>query len=92
MTLTITLNLPPELEQKLRGQSQDLNAEVREAYPVDVFRQGKLTHAELAQVLGVDRVEVDAILKRHKVVEGSLTFDDIEADRQTLDRVLNNAS
>jgi predicted HTH domain antitoxin len=91
MTLSITLNFPPEIERMLREQSRDLQAEVREAYAIDLFRQNKLTHAELAQVLGTDRVATDAILKRHRVVEGSPTFDDVENDLQTLRQALSKA-
>jgi hypothetical protein len=34
--------------------------------------------------LGLDRFETDAYLKRHNVFEGSLTLEDLEADRDTL--------
>jgi hypothetical protein len=39
-------------------------------------------------VLGLDRFETDAYLKRHNVFEGSLTMEDLQSDRQTLDRVM----
>jgi hypothetical protein len=42
-------------------------------------------------VLGLDRFETDAYLKRHNVFEGSLTMADLDADRETLERVLNKA-
>jgi hypothetical protein len=40
-------------------------------------------------VLGLDRLETDAWLKRRQVFEGSLTAADLEADRQMLDRVMS---
>lgn len=91
MTLSITLNFPPEIERKLRAQSSDLSADVREAYAIELFRQGRLTHAELAEVLGLDRVETDALLKRHKVAEGALSFADVQRDHETLQRLLGKA-
>jgi predicted HTH domain antitoxin len=91
MPLNVTLDLPAELEDRLRRESPNLAAEVKEAYAMELFRRGKLSHCELSQVLGLDRVETDAWLRRHQVFEGSLTMADLEADRRTLDRVMSKA-
>jgi predicted HTH domain antitoxin len=87
MRLTITLNLPPDVEHVLQ-QSADLEAEVTEAFIIDLFRRGRLTHHQLSQVLGLDRFETDAWLKSRGIFEGSPTMEDLEADRATLDRIL----
>ena len=89
MTLTIKLELPADVEQRLRRLTPDVDADAREAYAVELFRRGTLSHYELSAVLGLDRVETDALLKRYRVTEHSLTFDDLESDRATLDRVMN---
>ena len=91
MPLKITLNLPADVEEKLRREIPNLDTDVREAFVLELFRRGKLTHYELSRVLGVDRFETDAYLKRHKVFEGSLTMGDLESDRQTLERVMGKA-
>ncbi len=91
MPLNVTLDLPPDLEEKLRRETPNLDADVKEAYALELFRRGKLSHYELCRVLGLDRFETDAWLKRHKVFDGSLTMADLEADRQTLDRVMSKA-
>jgi len=88
MPLNVTLDLPPDIEEKLRRETPNLDADVKEAYVLELFRRGRLSHYELSQVLGLDRFETDAYLKRHQVSEGSLTMADLEADRQTLLRVL----
>jgi len=88
MSLQVTFDLPTEVEEKLRRESPDLDADVKETYALELFRRGKLTHCKLSSVLGLDRFATDAYLKQHNVVEGSLTMADLEADRQTLDRVL----
>jgi hypothetical protein len=88
MSLQVILNLPTDVEEKLRRETPDLDADVRETYALELFRRGKLTHYELSRVLGLDRSATDAYLKEHKVVEGSLTMADLESDRQTLDRLL----
>jgi hypothetical protein len=91
MPLNVTLNLPADLEEKLRRETPNLDADVREAYLLELFRRERLSHYELSRVLGLDRFETDAWLKRHGVFEGSLTMADLEADRQTLDRVISKA-
>ena len=91
MPLKITLNLPADVEEKLRREIPNLDTDVREAFVLELFRRGKLSHDELSQVLGLDRFETDAYLKRHKVFEGSLTMGDLESDRQTLERVMGKA-
>jgi hypothetical protein len=54
------LIMPLDVEEKLRQQSANLAADVMEAYALELFRRGKLTHYEISRVLGLDRVETDA--------------------------------
>jgi predicted HTH domain antitoxin len=84
MSFTVRLDLPPDVEQRLRKETPDLSEAVKEAYVLELFRQGKLSHYELSKVLGLDRFETDAYLKKHKVFEGSVTLEDLESDFQTL--------
>ena len=87
----MTFDLPADLEDRLRRENPNLAGEVMEAYGAELFRRGNLSHYELSRVRGLDRLETDAWLKRREVFEGSLTMADLEADRQTLDHVLNRA-
>ena len=86
--MAVTFELPADVERRLREQSLDLDTEVREAAALELFRRGRLSHFELSQILGLDRFETDAYLIRHKVYEGSLTTEDLEADKRSLDHVL----
>ena len=86
--LAVTIQLDAALEAQLRREVGDLDQVAKEATLVDLFRQGKLSHFELTQALGVDRFETNAILNKHGVHEGSLTLEDLEEQRLTLDRVL----
>lgn len=86
MALHVTLDLPADIEQRVRSETSDLDSDVREAYALELFRRGKLSHFELSQVLRLDRFETDAYLKRHSVVEGTLSMDDLENDWRTLQR------
>jgi hypothetical protein len=66
-----------------------LDETAREVLALDLFRRGLLTRPDLGRVLGLDRFETGALLKRHQL------FDDpnheevdaeIEATRALLDR------
>ena len=89
--LNVTLDLPADVEERLRRETSSLDTDVKEAYVIDLFRRGRLSHYELSRVLGLDRFATDAWLKQHNVFEGSLTMADLEADRVTLDRVMSKA-
>jgi hypothetical protein len=86
--MAVTIQLPLNVEQRLRAETPDFDAKVTEGVALDLFRRGKLSHAELSMVLGLDRFETDAYLQRHHVIEGSLTMADLEEQTRTLDRVL----
>ena len=72
MNVNIDVSLPPDVEERLRTESGDLSAAVREAFAIELFRRGILTHFDLGQSLGMDRFETDALLKRHEVTEHAL--------------------
>ena len=86
--MAVTIQLPNDVEERLRAETPNLDAEAKEALVLDLFRRGKLSHYELSRVLGFDRFQTDAYLKRHNVVEGSLTMEDLNEQAETLDRVL----
>ena len=88
MSLTVTIELPVELERALRASERDLGVAAKEALAVSLFRQGKLSHAELGGALNLDRFETDALLKRQLVTTGGLTLADLEMDRAVLEDVL----
>jgi predicted HTH domain antitoxin len=87
MSLSLVLDLPPEIEERLRRESRDVTADAREAFVVELYRRGTLSRMELGQVLGLDRIETEALLKRRHVFEGSLTMADLENDSQTLEKL-----
>jgi predicted HTH domain antitoxin len=84
MNISVAVNLPRDVEERLRAESGDLAAAVRESFAINLFRRGILTHHVLGQVLGLDRFETDALLKRNEVTEYSLTHEDIDADVRSL--------
>jgi predicted HTH domain antitoxin len=69
--MTVTFHLPPEIEQRLRAQTPDLESQLKEASAVELFRRGKISHYELSQILDLDRFATDAFLQRNKIYEGA---------------------
>jgi len=67
MALTVTIDLPPDVEQRIRAERTNLNVEATEAYLVDLYRRGILSHLHLARSLSLDRFQTDAFLQRHGV-------------------------
>jgi hypothetical protein len=86
--MAVTITLPPDVEQRLRGEFPDLESAATEAVALVLFRLGKISHFELSRVLGLDRFETDAYLKRQGVLEGSTNGTDLDSQGATLERVL----
>jgi predicted HTH domain antitoxin len=66
----ISFEIPTEIEQEVSGSVADLNAEAREAYLVNLYREDRIAHHQLAQALGLSRLETEGVLKRHQVSSG----------------------
>ncbi|CAG1010018.1 hypothetical protein PHYC_03783 [Phycisphaerales bacterium] len=65
--MTISLNLPKEIEDVLRRRGSDPGKIVLDAALVDLYRRHEITHHQLATALGLGRLAVDEVLKRHNV-------------------------
>ena len=91
MSVTVTIDLPEQLERAFLGSERELELAAKQALAVSLFREGRLTHADLSGALGLDRFETDALLRRHQVTTGGLTVADLELDRAALARVLGPA-
>jgi predicted HTH domain antitoxin len=65
--MTISFELPQSIDQELRTNAADLNREAKEAYLVELYRQHKISQHQLAEALGLSRVEADGVLKKHEV-------------------------
>jgi hypothetical protein len=89
MCLHVNVNLPADIEARLRREVADLEASARESFLIDLFRQGKLSHHELGTALGLDRFQTDGLLKRRGVREGMITHEEVSADVRTLRRLLD---
>lgn len=91
--MTISINIPTELEKTLRDAwGKDLDRAALEALAIESYRTGKLSSAEVGRILGLaDRWTVNRWLADRKVPL-NYTLEDLESDRRTLDRVLGKSA
>jgi predicted HTH domain antitoxin len=85
--ITITFDIPDELAERLTTAGLDIALEAKEAFLVELYRQGSITCHQLARALGLCRYETDGVLKKHGVDYG-LTFEQFRADAESLHRLL----
>lgn len=76
--MTITFDLPSEVEQVLRLGCTDVNLAAKEAALVELYRMEKLSHRQLSEALGISRMEAETVLKRHHVTEDLPTQEEYE--------------
>jgi len=86
--MTIAFDIPANLEDRLAEQGSDANLVAKEATLVELYRQEKISHGELAQALGLSRSETDALLKRHDVTEDLITAEELDAQVAGLRQLL----
>ncbi|MDQ3222758.1 MAG: UPF0175 family protein [Gemmatimonadota bacterium] len=81
--MSVSFELPTEIEQALRDELGDLDRAAKEALLVESYRQAKLTRQQLSGALGLSRAETEAILKRHEVFY-DLTAEDVARESEGL--------
>jgi hypothetical protein len=87
--MTITFDLPAEILERLREQGPDVNAVAKEYLLVELYRRDIITQYELSQTLGLHRLEIDGVLKRHNVTEDLPTNEELAADFENMRRLLD---
>jgi len=86
--MIISFDLPSDIEQDLAGRFEDLGEAAKEAFVIEGYRNGKFGLSVVRRLLGLaSRWEAQQWLsERH--VPLNYTTEDLESDRQSLDRVL----
>ncbi len=82
--MTVSFQLPSTIEEQLRRELVDLDQVAKEAALVELYRQGNLTHHELATALGLDRFGTEALLRRHRVTDDCVTLEELDQQLTTL--------
>lgn len=89
--MTISFDIPRDIERELSTSVPDLNADAREAYLVNLYREDRITHHQLAGAPGLSRLETEGVLKRRKVSSG-VTVEEMRARAATLPQNLGDAN
>lgn len=87
--MSVTFQLPDDIEQQLRNELSNLDEVAKEAALVGLYRQAKLTHHQLATALGLERFETEDLLKRHNVTEDLITKEKLDAQLIALHKLVN---
>ena len=62
--MTISFEIPQDIEQELRTQGVDPDREAKEVYLMEQYRQAKITHRQLEDALNLSFHETEQLLKR----------------------------
>jgi predicted HTH domain antitoxin len=87
--MAITIELTSAIEEKLRLEDGDLAAVGKEAMLTELYREGRISHGELAEALGLSRSQVDEVLRRRTVTEDLLTSQELAEQVAGLRRLLS---
>ncbi|WP_435016002.1 UPF0175 family protein [Tundrisphaera sp. TA3] len=65
--MTISFDIPQDIEQQLRVPDTERSGKAREAFLVELYREHEISHRQLGEALGLDRYATDGLLKRYGV-------------------------
>lgn len=87
--MKIAFKIPDRIEKLLQDEiGPDLSQTAKEALAVELYREGRLSLGQVAEMLNVSVCQADAVLKQHGV-ELPYTVADFEHDRAALDQALD---
>ena len=81
--MDVTLRIPDALAPQLAPEGGDLARVALESLALEALRSGRITEAELRQMLGLARVALDGFLKTHGIYQ-EYTLADFEQERWAL--------
>ena len=90
MAATVEISVPDTLVTALGAQPANLPQQTLEALIIHAYRNGKITHAQVGELLDLDRWETDAFLKQAQAFragENEEFATDLERLRRQLDRI-----
>ena len=87
--MVVTFELPEGIEQQLRNEIENLDQVAKEAALVELYRQEKLTHHQLAAALGLDRFETEELLKCYAVTEDLISAEELKTQLATLRKLVS---
>jgi len=86
MAATVEISVPDTLLKALGIQPDELPRQTLEALVVQAFRKGLITHAQVGELLELNRFETDAFLKNAQAFRFGET-EEFAADLESLRRI-----
>ncbi len=77
--MNLTLEIPDEIARRLTAAGHDLSRRALEGLALEELRVGRISEPELAEMLGLERLELDRFLKAHGVFQ-DITIEDVDRD------------
>jgi len=81
--MTITFELPQNIEQQVCTNGTDVNREAKVAYLLDLYRQDRISHAQLREALDVSFHEAERLIKERGAGHG-ISVEEFEEEREFL--------
>jgi predicted HTH domain antitoxin len=81
--MTISFELPQNIEKQARTHGADLNREAKVAYLVELHRQERITRVEVSEALDLGFHHTEQLLKEHGVGD-DYTLEEFQAERAML--------
>ena len=92
LVMSVSINLPPTLEESLRRDIADLDQVAKESLLVELYRHERITKHELATALGIDRFAANDVLNRFGVTEDLPSADEIRQQVDAMNALLERES
>ena len=82
--MNVAIEIPDDVARQLAPRTAEVSRVVLEAVAIEAYRSGKITPAQVQQMLGLrSRWETDALLRRAEAYH-DYTTDDLERDIATI--------
>ncbi len=84
--MNVNFEIPQDMEQQLRSEGVDPNRDAKQVYLLEQYRQARITHRQLEEVLGLSFDETEQILKQRGMGQ-DLDTEAFGAERDLLRKV-----
>ena len=81
--MTISFEIPREIEQQIRTDGVDLDRDAKEVYLMEQYRHAKITHCQLEEALDLSFHETEQLLKQRGMGQ-DVDIEEFEAGRDFL--------
>jgi predicted HTH domain antitoxin len=87
--IEVTVKMPDEIARKLGATPEDMARQLLESTAIEGYRAGRLSHRQVAEMLGLDYWQAETFLSDRRVALNNGVAD-LDTDRAALDKLLGN--